>query len=270
MDMSTTAAPQTLRVHTRAPGVAQITMAREAVFNAFDEQMIQELGTVFARLEADETVRVIVLAGAGKHFSAGADLQWMQRASRADLAWNLEDARRFAGMLSRIERCSKPTVARIQGAALGGGVGLACACDVAIAAEAASFSVSEAKFGILPAVIGPYVVNAVGKRQARRLALTTTRIAAAEALTIGLVQQVVALDALDAAVDRVVGELLAGGPAAQGEIKALFAQLSVGPISEEVRELTAQTIARVRGTEEAREGFDAFLAKRPARWIPQA
>lgn len=269
MDMSTPSTPQTLRVHARAPGVAQITMAREAVFNAFDEQMIQELDAVFAQLEADETVRVIVLAGEGKHFSAGADLQWMKRASQATRAWNLDDARRFAGMLARIERCSKPTVARIQGAALGGGVGLACACDVAIAAEQASFSVSEAKFGILPSVIGPYVVNAVGKRQARRLALTTTRIGAAEALAIGLVQQVVSMDALDEAVDRVVGELLAGGPAAQSEIKTLFAQLSVGPISEEVREMTAQTIARVRGTEEAREGFDAFLAKRPARWIPQ-
>lgn len=270
MDMSTPLTPQTLRVHTRAPGVTQITMAREAVFNAFDEQMIEELDTVFARLGADPAVRVIVLAGEGKHFSAGADLQWMKRASQATHAWNLDDARRFAGMLSRIDRCPKPTVARIQGAALGGGVGLACACDVAIAAEPASFSVSEAKFGILPSVIGPYVVNAVGKRQARRLALTTTRIGSAEALAIGLVQQVVALDALDATIDRVVAELLAGGPTAQSEIKTLFAQLSVGPISDEVRELTAQTIARVRGTEEAREGFDAFLAKRPARWIPQA
>lgn len=270
MDMSAHSTPQTLRVHVREPGVAQITMAREAVFNAFDEQMIQELDAAFARLEADASVRVIVLAGEGKHFSAGADLQWMKRASQASHAWNLEDARRFAGMLARIERCSKPTVARVQGAALGGGVGLACACDVAIAAEPAVFSVSEAKFGILPSVIGPYVVNAVGKRQARRLALTATRIDAVEALSIGLVQQVVPLDALDAAVDRVVGELLAGGPTAQGEIKALFAQLSVGPISDDVCELTAQTIARVRGTDEAREGFDAFLAKRPASWIPQA
>lgn len=270
MNMSTPLTSPTLRVHTRAPGVAQVTMAREAVFNAFDEQMIQELDTVFAQLKADETVRMIVLASEGKHFSAGADLQWMKRASQATHAWNLDDARRFAGMLAQIERCPKPTLARIQGAALGGGVGLACACDVAIAAEQASFSVSEAKFGILPAVIGPYVVNAVGKRQARRLALTTARIGAHEALTMGLVHQVVPLAALDEAVDKVVGELLAGGPGAQQEIKALFAQLHVGPISDEVRELTAQTIARVRGSDEAREGFDAFLAKRPARWIPQA
>ena len=157
----------------------------------------------------------------------------------------------------------------MQGAALGGGVGLACACDIAIAADNASFSVSEAKFGILPAVIGPYVINAVGKRQARRLALTITRVGAAEALAIGLVQQVVAADQLDAAVEATVKELLAGGPAAQAEIKQLFAQLAVGPITPQVRELTAQTISRVRGTDEAREGFAAFLAKRPANWIPQ-
>jgi len=157
----------------------------------------------------------------------------------------------------------------VQGAALGGGVGLACACDIAIAADNASFSVSEAKFGILPAVIGPYVTNAVGKRQARRLALTTARINAAEALAIGLVQEMVAIEELDAAVDATARELLAGGPQAQAEIKQLFAQLSVGPITSEVRELTARTISRVRGTAEAREGFAAFLGKRPANWIPQ-
>ena len=253
----------------RNPHVAQINMARPAVFNAFDEAMIAEMEAAFAQLAIDASVRVIVLAGDGKHFSAGADLQWMQRASTATLEWNLDDARRFAGMLARIEACPKPTVARVQGAALGGGVGLVCACDIALAADNASFSVSEAKFGILPAVIGPYVVNAVGKRQAKRLALSTTRIAAAEALAIGLVQQVVALDALDAALDTTIAELLIGGPNAQREIKELFGRLEVGPITSEVRELTAQTISRVRGTEEAREGFTAFLAKRPATWMSQ-
>jgi methylglutaconyl-CoA hydratase len=193
----------------------------------------------------------------------------MQRASTASREWNLQDARRFAGMLWRIASSPKPVVARIQGAALGGGVGLACTCDVAVAADNASFSVSEAKFGILPAVIGPYVTNAVGKRQALRLALTTSRIGAAEALAMGLVHQVTTLDGLDAAVDVAVKDLLAGGPNAQREIKTLFAQLEVGPVTEEVRELTAQTISRVRGTDEAREGFDAFLTKRSANWIPQ-
>lgn len=261
---------QTLAVKRRAPGVAQVTMNRPAVFNAFDEAMIGELDAAFAELTEAADVRVIVLAGVGKHFSAGADLQWMQRASEASFEWNLADARRFAAMLARIDACPKPTVARLQGAALGGGVGLACACDIAIAAEGASFSVSEARFGILPAVIGPYVTNAVGKRQAKRLALTTTRIDAAEALAIGLVQRVVPADGLDAAVDAAVKDLLAGGPLAQREIKQLFARLEVGPVTPEVRELTAQTIARVRGSDEAREGFAAFLAKRPPNWSPPA
>jgi methylglutaconyl-CoA hydratase len=244
-------------------------MSRPEVFNAFDEAMIGQLDQAFDLLINDDNVRVIVLAGDGKHFSAGADLQWMQRASNETQEWNLADARRFASMLGKIDACPKPTLARIQGAALGGGVGLACACDIAIAADNASFAVSEAKFGILPAVIGPYVTNAVGKRHARRLALTMTRIRAVEALAIGMVHQVSALDDLDAAVDATAQELLAGGPNAQREIKALFAQLQVGPVTAEVRELTAQTISRVRGTEEAREGFAAFLDKRPANWIPE-
>jgi methylglutaconyl-CoA hydratase len=260
----------TLTLHQRAPGVAQVTMSRPVVFNAFDETMIAELDAVFTELAEDASVRVVVLAGDGRHFSAGADLQWMKHASSATVEWNLDDARRFAGMLARIENCPKSTVARVQGAALGGGVGLACVCDIAIATDNASFAVSEAKFGILPAVIGPYLVNAVGKRQAKRLALTTTRINAVEALSMGLVQQVVAADALDSAVDATVQELLAGGPLAQGEIKQLYAQLEVGPVTAEVRELTAQTISRVRGTAEAREGFSAFLDKRAANWIPLA
>ena len=259
---------ETLRIEARRPGVAQVTMARPAVFNAFDEAMIGELDAAFAQLIADHSVRVIVLAGEGKHFSAGADLQWMQRASSASLEWNVADARRFAAMLARIQGCPKPTLARVQGAALGGGVGLTAACDVAIAASTASFCVSEAKFGILPAVIGPYVIQAVGMRQARRLALSTERIAAAEALALGLVQRVVAPEELDAAVDQMLQQLLAGGPTAQREIKQLFAQLPVGPITPETIELTAQTIARVRGSDEAREGFAAFLGKRPANWNP--
>lgn len=256
----------TLRIHTRSPGVAQVTMARPAVFNAFDEAMIGELDVAFAQLGSDPAVRVIVLAGEGKHFSAGADLQWMQRASAASLEWNLQDARRFAAMLARIESCLKPTVARIQGAALGGGVGLACACDIALAASDASFAVSEARFGILPSVIGPYLTNAVGKRQALRLALTAERIGAAEAQAIGLVHKAVAADQLDAAVDETLAALRAGGPQAHREIKQLFAQLPVGPVTPDLIELTAQTISRVRGSAEARAGFAAFLAKQAPPW----
>jgi len=256
----------TLTIERLPSGVATLTMARPEVFNAFDETMIAEMDAAFATLIDDGAVRIIVLAGAGKHFSAGADLQWMRRASEASFDWNVNDARRFSEMLARIESCPKPTVARVHGAALGGGVGLACACDIAIASDAASFSVSEAKFGILPSVIGPYLVNAIGKRQARRLALTTERIDATEALAIGLVQRVVPAAELDHALEDTVRHLSAGGPNAHREIKAYLGQLAVGPVTPEVRELTAQTIARVRGTDEAQEGFDAFLNKRPPKW----
>jgi len=258
-----------LEISQRSAGVAQVTMSRTDVFNAFDETMIGELDAAFDSLIDDDAVRVIVLAGAGKHFSAGADLKWMQRASEASLEWNLGDARRFASMLGKIDSCPKPTVARVQGAALGGGVGLLCACDIAIAADNASFAVSEARLGILPAVIGPYLINAVGKRHARHLALTTTRIRANEALAIGLVQRLASPAELDTTLDATLAELLAGGPNAQREIKALIAQLEVGPVTDEVRELTAQTISRVRGTDEAREGFRAFLDKRSPNWVPE-
>ena len=260
---------ETLKITRPAPGVAQVTMARPAVFNAFNEAMIDELEAAFKQLGQADDVRVIVLAGEGKAFSAGADLQWMQRASQASFEANLADGRRFAGMFNTIDTCPKPTVAKVQGVALGGGVGLTCVCDIAIAAEEARFAISEAKFGILPSGIGPYVINAIGKRQARRLALTMQRIDANEALAFGLVHRVVPQAGLDGAVDEVVRELLAGGPQAQAEIKALYAQLEVGPVTSAVLELTAQTISRVRSGEEAREGFDAFLSKRPAKWIPQ-
>ncbi|MEB4593104.1 enoyl-CoA hydratase-related protein [Candidatus Thiothrix sp. Deng01] len=261
---------QTIAVSQRAPGVMQVTMSRPSVFNAFDDVMVKELDQAFTQLAEDDNVRVIILAGDGKHFSAGADLQWMQRASQASFDWNLEDARGFAGMFACIQSAPKPVIARVQGAALGGGTGLVCACDIAIAADNASFAISEAKFGILPAVIGPYVINAVGKRQAQRLAMTTTRIRADEALRLGLVQQVVDADQLDAAVDATVTELLASGPNALREIKQLYARLPVGDMTDSELELTAQTISRVRGTDEAREGFAAFLEKRPANWIPAA
>jgi methylglutaconyl-CoA hydratase len=257
----------TLSCSLSAQGVARVEMARPQVFNAFDEAMIGELDAVFARLGADPAVRVIVLSGQGKAFSAGADLQWMKRASEASQEANLADARRFAAMLDRIAACPRPTVAQVQGLALGGGVGLVCACDIAVASTDARFAVSEAKFGILPAVIGPYLVNAVGRRQARRLALTAHRIDAIEARDIGLVQRVVNPEALAAAVEEVVAELRGNGPVALAEIKQLYAQLEVGPVTAEIRELGAQTIARVRMGEEAREGFAAFLEKRPARWM---
>lgn len=246
-------------------GVARITMNRPERFNAFDEAMVAGLTAAFEQCAADPTVRVLVLAGEGKAFSAGADVQWMRRAAQESPDWNLADARRFAGMLSALAACPKPTVARVQGLALGGGVGLICACDIAIAHSDAQFAVSEARLGLLPAVIAPYLVNAVGLRQARRLGLTAGRIGAAEALRLGMIEDMA--DDLDGAVERCLAELLASGPAAQAELKTLFAQLEVGPVTPAVRALGAQTIARVRLGDEAREGFAAFLAKRPAAWI---
>lgn len=255
-----------LELQRRPSGVAVLTMNRPAVFNAFDETLIAELDDAFEHLGRDASVRAIVLAGAGKHFSAGADLQWMQRAAAASQEDNLADARRFSAMLARIAEAPKPTIARVQGAALGGGVGLVCACDMAVASDTASFAASEARMGILPAVIGPHLVNAVGLREARRLALTAERIGADEALRLGLVQRVVPLDGLDTAIDALVTDVLAGGPQAQAEIKQLYARLTPGPVTAGVRELTAETIARVRATPEAREGFAAFLAKRKPNW----
>lgn len=257
---------QTLQIETDQRGVTRITLSREQTLNAFDETMIEELTRAFTAIALSDAARVVVLAAAGRAFSAGADLRWMERASRNSEQENLADARRFAYLMQVIAECPKPVLARVQGAAYGGGVGLCCACDMVFAAPQARFAVSEVKFGILPSVIGPYLTNAVGKRQALQLALAAQPIDANRALQIGLVQEVAEPAELDAAIEKTVSALLLNGPVALGEAKRLFSQL-VGPIDDAVRELTAQTIARVRATAEAREGFAAFLGKRPAAWV---
>lgn len=251
-----------------ARGVVRVDLNRPDVLNAFDEALIARLDQAFDTLGRDPSVRVIVLGATGKAFCAGADIAWMRRAAANSEAANLDDARAFAQMMHRVASCPKPVVARVQGHAFGGGVGLVCAADIAVASERAQFAVSETRFGILPAVIGPYVVNAVGKRQAQRLALTGERVSTAQALAMGLLSQVCADAELDAAVEDVVAAILVNGPQALAEVKALFAQLACGEISAPVRELTAQTISRVRSTDEAREGFAAFVEKRPPGWIP--
>ncbi len=256
---------QTLHIERRG-SVAWVAMDRPEVFNAFDETMIAELDAAFGELSVDASVRAIVLTGHGKAFSAGADLQWMRRAAEAAPEANLADARRLAAMLWRIASCPKPTLARVNGLALGGGVGLTCACDIAIAVESAQFAISEARFGIIPATIGPYVIGAIGKRLAKRLALRADRIGADDALRFGMLHRVVAADQLDQAIEDELAALLASGPQAQREIKALIDALPVGDVSEPVREATAQAITRVRATAEAREGFAAFLAKRSPHW----
>ena len=257
----------TLAIELGAKGVLRIEMARPEVRNAFDEAMIAELDKAFADAGDSPQVRSVVLASQGKAFSAGADLAWMKRQSEASEGANLEDARRFVAMLNRIAACPKPTIARAQGACMGGGVGLVCACDFAIAGENARFAVSEARVGIIPSAIGPYLIAAVGVRHAKRLALSASPISAREAMAIGLVHEVVDDDRLDEAVHALTRSLDASGPGAMAEIKALYPRIASAGIGHDVRELTAQTIARVRATEEAREGFAAFLEKRPARWV---
>ncbi len=256
--------------HLDARGVARLTLNRPEVFNAFDERLIEALTEAFTQLGADPSVRVIVLGGEGRYFCAGADVQWMRRAAESPLEWNEDDAGRFAAMMAAIADCPRPTVALVHGLALGGGAGLVAACDIAIATHSAQFAVSEARLGLIPSVIAPYLVNAVGLRQARRLGLTAARIPAEEALRIGLVHELVAdAEAAEAALARWLDDLLACAPAAQAELKQLFARLEVGPVTPELRGLTAETIARLRLGDEAREGFAAFLEKRPAMWVPK-
>jgi methylglutaconyl-CoA hydratase len=257
---------ETLQIERRGP-VATIWMNRPDVFNAFNERLIAELGAACRELDADAAARVVVLAGRGRHFSAGADLNWMQRAATAGEAENLADARSFAAMLQAVASMSKPTVARVQGAALGGGTGLAAACDMVVAADDAQFATSEVRFGIIPAVISPYVLRAIGPRHALRYFQTAEKFRAAEAKAIGLVSEVVPLDALDAGVARLVEPLLEGGPLAQLAAKRLIEAVAGRPIDAAVIEETATRIARQRATGEAKEGFAAFLQKRPPAWI---
>ena len=257
---------ETLEIERRG-AVATIWMNRPAVFNAFNEQLIADLGAACAALDADAAVRVVVLAGRGPHFSAGADLHWMRRAAAASEAENLADARDFAAMLRALSTMSKPTIARIQGAALGGGTGLAAACDMVVASADASFATSEVKFGIIPAVISPYVLRAIGPRHALRYFQTAERFDAAQAKAIGLVSEVVPNEELDAGVERLVQALIAGGPSAQLAAKELIAAVLGRPIDEAGGEETATRIARQRATVEAREGIAAFLEKRQPAWL---
>ncbi|MDH4450018.1 MAG: enoyl-CoA hydratase/isomerase family protein [Rhodoferax sp.] len=257
---------ETLTIEHSGP-VATIWMTRPDVFNAFNEQLINELTAAYALLEQDNSVRVVVLGGRGPHFSAGADLNWMRRAANASEQDNLEDARCFARMLHTLSTLSKPTIARVQGAALGGGTGLTAACDMAVASADAVFSTSEVKFGIIPAVISPYVLRAIGPRQALRYFQSAERISVEKALAIGLVHEVAPLEQLDVAVAALVKSLLAGGPLAQKAAKDLISAVHGKALNELTLEDTSQRIARQRRTDEAREGVSAFLDKRSPAWM---
>jgi len=252
----------------RDGGVATIWMNRPDVHNAFNEALIAELTAACRQLDADDSVRAVVLAGRGKSFSAGADLNWMRRAADASVDENLADARKLAGMLRALAELTKPTIARVQGAALGGGMGLASACDICVASTAASFATSEVKFGIIPSAISPYVLRAIGARQAGRYFQTAERISAAEAKALGLAHEVVAPEELDAKVAGIVAALLVGGPKSQAAAKDLIRAVADRPVSDAVVEDTARRIAELRATPEAKEGLAAFLDKRPAAWVP--
>jgi methylglutaconyl-CoA hydratase len=244
---------------------ADVTLNRPEVRNAFDDALVQALADAAHRLGADHAVRVVVLRGAGKVFCAGADVGWMQRMVRYTEKENLHDASVMAAMFQAWNALPKPVVGRIQGAAIGGGTGLAAVCDIAVADDDTVFAFSEVRLGILPAVISPFVLAKIGEAAARDLFLTGDRFPAQRALAIGLVQRLAPPHEFDATVDAVVQAVLAGGPEAQARIKTLIPQV-LRDTPGETRALTARAIARARASAEGQEGLRAFLDRRKATW----
>lgn len=245
--------------------VARITLNRPDVHNAFNEEVISELSRHLLGAQTDATVRLIVLQSEGKSFSAGGDLNWMKRAAAFSHDENLEDAKHLATLLRLIDHSPKPVLCRVQGAALGGGMGLVAASDIAIASEKAIFGLTEVRVGLIPAVISPYVVRALGERRARALFLTGERFPAKEAERIGLIHQVVPPEELDAAVERTIIALEEAAPGAQAACKELIRAISQ-KLPEEVADTTARFLAERRKSDEAREGITAFLEKRKPNW----
>lgn len=247
-------------------GVATVTLNRPERHNAFDDALIRELTGILQRLGEDPEVRVVVLAGEGPSFSAGADLAWMQRVAGYSEQENYDDALALAGLMETLDALPHPTVARVHGAAIGGGVGLVSACDIALAADAARFALSEVRLGLIPAAISPYVVKAMGERQARRYFVTAERFDAREAARIGLVHEVVPAADLDARLAELLERLAGNGPRAMGAAKALVRRVGRGPVDDAMIADTARRIAEVRVGAEAQEGIAAFLSKRRPDW----
>jgi len=243
-----------------------LTLNRPERHNAFDEHLIAELSDLLAEISRNDSVRVAVLRATGKSFCAGADVDWMRRMAGYDRAANLADAGALAEMLHRIDTLPQPTIAGVQGAALGGGAGLACCCDMVVAADTATFAFSEVRLGLIPATISPYVLRAIGARAARRYCLTGERFDAAEAHRLGLVSEVVAPSTLDGTVQRLVQAVLDSGPHAVRAAKRLIDEVAAREIDAEMMALTSRRIADQRGTDEGREGLSAFLEKRPPGW----
>lgn len=252
-----------------ANGVGRITLNRPEKRNAFDDQIIAELTARLQQADADDRVRAVLLAANGKHFSAGADLNWMKRTAALSEEENVQDARELAELMLTLDRLSKPTVARVQGAAMGGALGLICCCDIAVASEDARFCLSEARLGLAPAAISPYVVRAMGPRAARRYFLTTEIISAATALRLNVVHEVLPEDQLDAQVEELCEQLHRSGPEALAASKRLVQEVEDNFPSSELQEYTARLIARLRTGDEGQEGLAAFLEKRSARWCEE-
>src|SRR5690554_4883280 len=252
---------------TRDGAVARLRMDRADVHNAFDDALIAELTSSLEALGADGAVRVVVLEGAGASFSAGADLNWMRRMAAADETANREDSLRLARLMRTLDELPKPTIARVQGAAFGGGVGLVACCDIAIGVPEAKFGLTESRLGLLPAVISPYVVAAIGARNARRYFATAEIFDAAEAQRIGLLHEVVAADGLDAAIDRQITLLLKAAPFASADAKRLVREVTAATDRDRLDQDNAALIAALRVSPEGQEGLGAFLDKRPASWV---
>jgi len=248
--------------------VAFVTLNRPQIRNAFDEALIADLARALGELDADASVRAVVLGGAGSAFCAGADLNWMKRMAGYGYEQNLADARALAAMLKTLDRMAKPTIARVHGPAFAGGVGLVAACDIAIGTPEAKFCLSEAKLGLSPATISPYVVRAMGERMARRYFLTAEVFDANEACRIGLLSSVSASEKLDADIGEILKHLTAGGPQALAKIKDLIRRVSSGSVDDAMIDDTAQRIAEIRVSAEGKEGIASFLDKRKPSWIP--
>ncbi len=257
----------TVLISKDASGISTITMNKPDVHNAFDEQLISDLTKAVKQLDADTQTRVVVLAASGKSFSAGADLGWMQKMSGYSEEENLRDARALAELMACLDQMNKPTIARVQGSAFGGGVGLIACCDMAIGVYDSKFALSEARLGLIPAVISPYVVSAIGARNSRRYFLTGERFDAESAHAMGLLHQLCYADELDGAVENMVDALLQCGPGAQSACKYLIRQVQSGKNNAELIEWTAQQIAQIRASHEGREGIAAFLEKRAPKWL---
>lgn len=248
--------------------VGILTLNKAERHNAFDELLVDEVTSGLLELEADPQVRVVVLSASGKNFCAGADLNWVRRAASCSTSENLRDARELARLLATLNEFSKPTIARVQGPAYGAGLGLIAACDIAVATYDTLFALTEVKLGLIPAVVCPYVVAAIGERHARRYLLSAERFSAAEAYRIGLVHEIVPGDEqLDEAIGEIIDNLLKNGPQAQAECKALIRLVAGQPIDEAIGEETAQRITQVRASAEGQEGLAAFLEKRKPNWI---